>query len=308
MSEHSKEKDAPNSDCAMLDSTSAAAALALAVTSAEKAGDKPVAAEPAAVKPTSAETTTAVSAATKPPPAETVPVATRSHLPAGWQTHAARAAAIALAVGLGWAGGSVALSGGKQIPRTLPEWTDAATSSIRQNHDDVVRLTADVRVLKGMIESMKDGFDQTRDAAAGQQRALMERVDGIERTAQDTTAKIAVLTEASARVERASIEVGAKLGALSDRHNAKAAAEGPAQTGSVPDAKASAKLTPVEGWVLREVYGGVALVEARNGRLHEVVPGQMLPSVGRVEAIERRGRAWVVVTSKGVIGAPERWQ
>jgi hypothetical protein len=56
------------------------------------------------------------------------------------------------------------------------------------------------------------------------------------------------------------------------------------------------------------VYGGGAVVEARNGRLHEVVPGRNLPGAGRVEAIERRGRIWVVVTTKGVIGPPERWQ
>jgi hypothetical protein len=76
----------------------------------------------------------------------------------------------------------------------------------------------------------------------------------------------------------------------------------------VPDPKVATKHVPVEGWILREVYDGAALVEARNGRLHEVVPGQNLPSVGRIEGIERRGKAWVVVTSKGFIGPPERWQ
>ena len=89
---------------------------------------------------------------------------------------------------------------------------------------------------------------------------------------------------------------------------ATSAADVPQQTGSVPEPKAAPKEMPVEGWVLRDVYGGVALVESRNGRLHEVVPGTKLPNVGRVEAIERRGRTWVVVTSKGIIGVPERWQ
>ena len=82
----------------------------------------------------------------------------------------------------------------------------------------------------------------------------------------------------------------------------------PPQTGSVPDPKTASKDVPLEGWVLHDVQRGIALVESRNGRLHEVAAGQTLPSVGRVEAIERRGRAWVVVTSKGIIGAAGRWQ
>ena len=65
--------------------------------------------------------------------------------------------------------------------------------------------------------------------------------------------------------------------------------------------KSEAKVTPIEGWVLREVYDGVALIEGRNKRLLEIAPGQSLAGVGRVESIERRGRSWVVVTTRGII-------
>jgi hypothetical protein len=58
----------------------------------------------------------------------------------------------------------------------------------------------------------------------------------------------------------------------------------------------------VDGWVLHEVSDGIALIESRSRRLVEVGPGEMVPGVGRVESIERRGKSWVVVTSKGVIG------
>jgi hypothetical protein len=54
--------------------------------------------------------------------------------------------------------------------------------------------------------------------------------------------------------------------------------------------------------VLHEVYDGVALIESRNRRLFEVGPGAMVPGVGRVEGIEKRGKRWVVVTAKGIIG------
>jgi hypothetical protein len=58
----------------------------------------------------------------------------------------------------------------------------------------------------------------------------------------------------------------------------------------------------VEGWVLRNVYGGSALIEGRPG-LIQVMPGDSLPGVGRVETITREDGRWVVVTERGLIVA-----
>ena len=71
--------------------------------------------------------------------------------------------------------------------------------------------------------------------------------------------------------------------------------------------EAAARPTTVEGWMLRDVYGGVALLEGRTGGLREVAPGEFVPGVGEIRAIERRGRGWVVVTSRGIIQADARW-
>ncbi|WP_131117083.1 hypothetical protein [Lichenihabitans psoromatis] len=57
----------------------------------------------------------------------------------------------------------------------------------------------------------------------------------------------------------------------------------------------------VDGWVVRDVYDGLALVEARRGGLREIAPGEFLPGAGEIRSIERRGRSWVVLTSRGVI-------
>jgi hypothetical protein len=64
--------------------------------------------------------------------------------------------------------------------------------------------------------------------------------------------------------------------------------------------KAVSKPT-LDGWLVRGVHDGVAWVEGRNGVIHEVGLGQNIPGAGRVEAIQRRGRDWIVVTSRGVI-------
>lgn len=54
------------------------------------------------------------------------------------------------------------------------------------------------------------------------------------------------------------------------------------------------------GWVVREVYGDVAVLEGRFGVI-EVVPGSILPGGVVVEDVRRRGGAWIVLTDRGII-------
>ena len=63
-----------------------------------------------------------------------------------------------------------------------------------------------------------------------------------------------------------------------------------------------ARLPTVEGWVLRDVSNGSALIEGRRG-LYEVYAGDPVPGLGRVDAIRRQDGRWVVVTTKGLIVA-----
>ncbi|MBV9286668.1 MAG: hypothetical protein JO288_02415 [Hyphomicrobiales bacterium] len=53
---------------------------------------------------------------------------------------------------------------------------------------------------------------------------------------------------------------------------------------------------------VQEVQDGVAVVASRYGP-QEVAAGDLIPGAGRVLRIERRGGAWVVVTSRGVIAS-----
>lgn len=252
--------------------------------------------------------------------------AARPRAAADWTRYGAQAAALALALGLGWLGGSH-VAGVSAIPAqtAAPAWAEVAASGIHQNHEDTTRLTGDVKALKAAVDAVRDNLDRPKADTAG--KALAERLDRVERLSQDASALMARLGEQLTHLEHANREP-LKLGGLNERLDrierqvtaaastvaSAAAAKGPAssqapdptQTGSVSPAKPDPKQTPIEGWALREVYDGVALVEGRNNRLHEVAPGQTLPGLGRVEAIERRGKAWVVVTDKGVIGTG-RW-
>ncbi len=80
-----------------------------------------------------------------------------------------------------------------------------------------------------------------------------------------------------------------------------------ARADAAPKPDLPVKPAVVDGWMLRDVYGGVALVEGRAGGLREVAPGEYVPGVGEIRSIERRGRNWVVVTSRGIIQSDNRW-
>jgi hypothetical protein len=61
--------------------------------------------------------------------------------------------------------------------------------------------------------------------------------------------------------------------------------------------------TTIEGWMLREVSNGAAVLEGPNGTW-TVRRGDTVPGVGRVESIVLWGKRWIVATSKGLISTP----
>jgi hypothetical protein len=60
----------------------------------------------------------------------------------------------------------------------------------------------------------------------------------------------------------------------------------------------------LRGYWLVDVGDGYAVIDGRDGP-QQVAPGDIMPGVGRVQRIERRGRDWVVVTSAGVIAGDQ---
>jgi hypothetical protein len=66
-------------------------------------------------------------------------------------------------------------------------------------------------------------------------------------------------------------------------------------TGSIPTPRGA-----IHGWTVREVHGGVAIVEGPYG-FRQIQPGDTLAGAGHVERIERRESGWAVVTDQGVI-------
>jgi hypothetical protein len=65
------------------------------------------------------------------------------------------------------------------------------------------------------------------------------------------------------------------------------------------------RLATIEGWMLREVTNGKAVLEGPNG-IWTAKRGDTVPGVGRVESIVLWGARWIVATSSGLLSTPYR--
>jgi hypothetical protein len=229
---------------------------------------------------------------------------------------AAMAAVVALAAVAGAIGGALATSG-----LGHGNATDATAARNVGLEAAVARIDADILALKASVE-------QNARLGVTQLNKTSDRLDKIEKAQIEPAAKLAKLSDEVGKLRTA--QAAATAAASTPVAAAAPAAAPPAQlaaapgvttvpkdvTGSVapPPAAATtppqapgaaakvevARLPTVEGWVLRDVGRGSALIESRRG-LFEVFAGDPIPGLGRVDAIRKQDGRWVVVTSKGLI-------
>jgi hypothetical protein len=172
---------------------------------------------------------------------------------------------------------------------------DAANAGTHALEASVARIDADMLALKASVEhTSKMGMSQFNKTS--------DRLDKVEKAQLEPAAKLAKLSEAVDKLRAAppvasaavaAVPVAAKE-ATGSIERAAAAAPADAPKGEV------ARLPTVEGWVLRGVANGIALIESRRG-IFEVYAGDLVPGAGRIDAIRRQDGHWVVVTTKGLI-------
>ena len=137
-----------------------------------------------------------------------------------------------------------------------------------------------------------------------------DRLDKLEKAQAEPVAKLAKLSEAVDKLRAASPVAPAAVAApqvtpvpaattIAAKEATGSIAPAAPTTADAPKLEV-ARLPTVEGWVLRGVSNGVALIEGRRG-IYEVYAGDPVPGAGRVDAIRRQDGRWVVVTSKGLI-------
>ncbi len=188
------------------------------------------------------------------------------------------------------------------------------TADLAAGRSDTARLAQEIERLARTTTGLREASETARTEIKALGNSVTDRIG---RTEQALDRRLTSLSEAAARNEREQGERLAGLIAQSEKRppaptvtaaakpepKPEARSSEPTQTGSLPD---KPKTETVEGWALRDVYDGVAILEDRRRRLVEVGRGDAVPGVGRVDAIERRGRQWVVVTRQGVI-TPQAW-
>lgn len=226
---------------------------------------------------------------------------------------AARAVVVAAGLGIGAAAAHFALSGRSAVETAASKPTPRAPptpeSVARGMTDALGALRSEIADLRAMIARDQD---EARPSAA--MKKLDELAVRLEKAKRDSSGSIAELT---AKIDPFRQETAARLQAVVERldrleRRAEALPEPLARPAALPAAprgpgresvgatEAARKPPVIRGWILREVYDGVALVEGARGAI-EVAPGETLPGAGRVKSIERRGKGWIVVTSRGVI-------
>ncbi len=196
------------------------------------------------------------------------------------------AAIFVLATTAGVIGGSLATAGLGHF--LTSDATKTASSEVRALDESIRQIGTDVAALKSSIE----------------------------RSSKLDAVQFAKVNDRIEKVEKAQVEPAAKLAKISETlEKLRVAAAAPATpaaardiTGSIPTPVAAPnkaelnRLPTIDGWRIRDVANGGALVEGRDG-LYEVYAGDPLPGIGRVDAIRRQDGRWVVVTSKGLIVA-----
>jgi len=198
------------------------------------------------------------------------------------------AACVAIAASFGAIGGSLGVAKFGLTFTAAPPPVAAVTKD--NVAEEVKALKETVAQLRGATKSLSDNLS-----------ALKTSVN-TSNTTQNT--QIGKIAETLDRVEKAQADQRKTAAAAT-------AAAAPETTGSIAQQKQSVPLVLgeppttlkppiVQGWVLRRVYDGAALIESRDGII-EVETGTITPGLGRIEGIKRQDGRWVVLTSRGLV-------
>jgi hypothetical protein len=191
------------------------------------------------------------------------------------------AASLALAAALGGMAGALAAYGLAR-PSPLP-----AVAAGRTNLDEIQALKENVVQARVELAALKVSIDSANRNAGAQFTRIGERIERIERIQAEPTTKLNKAVEMLDRISRG--DGGPQPKEV---------------TGSVAPPPANGQNQPpksgLEGWVVRDVHRGTALIEGRMGII-EVEQGDLVPGLGRVDAIRKQDGRWVVVTSRGMI-------
>lgn len=209
------------------------------------------------------------------------------------------AASVAIAASFGAIGGS--LGAAKFGPMISSAPAPVAPVAKEQVAEEVRALKESVAQLRATTRALNENFANLKTSvtlASTQNGKIVDTLDRIEKaqaeqrkvaTSAPATVPAHVVSTTQAAAQPAAAEVTGSIGQKQQPV--------PMVLGSPPS---TLKPPTVQGFVLRRVYDGAALIEGRDGMI-EVEPGIVAPGLGRIEAIKREDGRWVVVTARGIV-------
>src|ERR1700736_6370656 len=188
---------------------------------------------------------------------------------------AALAAVVALAAVAGAFGGALATAG---VGHFIGEGATASASPALEA--SVARIDADILTLMANLENISK-------TSTAQFNKASDRLDKVEKAQADPAAKLAKLSEAVDKLRGTPVAASAAAAAPDAAKEVTGSISAPATTPAAAPKPEVARLPTVEGWVLRDVTHGAALIKGRRG-MYEVYAGDPIPGLGRVDAIRRQ--------------------
>lgn len=168
-------------------------------------------------------------------------------------------------------------------PLAVSATSDAELRNIRES---VGQLRRTVAALSNDLAANRTALDVANKTISDRFGRLGQNLERVERDQSVSATKLERMAEEKAQIVRTAAVVTA-----------------PEVTGSVPrqqPRQANARREVVSGWRVRRAFEGVAVLEGQPGVI-EVVLGQDVPNLGRIEEIKFENNRWQVLTSKGVI-------
>lgn len=174
--------------------------------------------------------------------------------------------------------------------------------------------------MQGRLSALSDEVKDLRTKLDRQSAELRAAQARVATTATSATQAESAANRVGARIDKSERDLAARVEQLDRDNSAKfeqhtmriermeRLVSDPVVTSSIPKSttnppaalKAPANGKGTEGYVLRGVHNGVATVQTSRG-LIEVGPGDTIPGVGRVRAVQKVDGRWVVVLRDGVI-------
>jgi hypothetical protein len=163
----------------------------------------------------------------------------------------------------------------------------AATSDaeLRNIRESVAQLRRTVAALSSDVATNRTALDAANKIVSDRFGHFVQNLERVEREQSLSAMKIERVAEEKAQVARTVPTTSS-----------------PEITGTVQQQPrpTNARREVITGWRVRRAFEGVAILEGQPGVI-EVVLGQDVPNLGRIEEIKYENSRWQVLTSKGVI-------